>query len=262
MKTPLSKALAWGGILAPLAPLAFCSLFNLSAQNNITETRDVLDRWVETRQLISEEKSDWKVEQSILGDTVQLLSSELERLEKALVDLEASATAADEDRTQLAAEKETLSAAADVVISNIGTLETQLKSIIHTLPEPLINKIKPLIRRLPDDPTQTKLSLGERVQNIVGILSQADKFNTTLTQTSESREMTSGKIVEVRTLYWGLAIAYYVDASGEYAGIGFPGAEGWEWPQIAGAGVQIRQLIDIYEGSGDIQFVEVPARIN
>lgn len=253
MKNPLFKLLAWGCALAPFA---------LSGQNKITETRDVLDQWVETRQLISEEKADWKIEKSILGDTVQLLSSELERLEKALTDLEASATAADEDRTRLAAEKETLTAASAVVLDNIGALETQLKTILQTLPEPLINKIKPLIRRLPDDPAETKLSLGERVQNIVGILSQADKFNTTLTETSESREMPSGKVVEVRTLYWGLAMAYYVDASGEYAGIGYPAAGGWEWPQIEGAGPEIKKLIDIYEGSGEIQFVEVPARIN
>ena len=253
MKTTLCKLLTYGCALAPFA---------LHAQNQITETRDVLDKWVETRQLISEERSDWKTEKSILGDTVQLLSSEMERLEKALADLEASATAADEDRSKLAAEKEELNAASAVVIDNIGALETQLKAIIQTLPEPLINKIKPLIRRLPDDPTDTKLSLGERVQNIVGILSQADKFNTTLTQTSESRELANGKIVEVRTLYWGLAMAYYVDSSGEYAGIGFPGADGWEWPQIDGASAEIKRLIDVYEGAEEIQFVEVPARIN
>lgn len=253
MKTPLFKLLALGSVLAPFA---------LAAQNQITETRDVLDKWVETRQIISEEKADWKTEKSILGDTVQLLSSELERLETALADLEASATAADEDRTQLAAEKEALSAASAVVIDNIGALEAQLKTIIQTLPDPLVNKIKPLIRRLPDDPTDTKLSLGERVQNIVGILSQADKFNTTLTETSESREIGEDKIVEVRTLYWGLAMAYYVDASGEYAGIGYPTADGWEWPRIEGAGAEIKTLIDVYEGAEDIQFVEVPARIN
>lgn len=253
MKKSLLHILAFGCVLAP---------FSLSAQNKLAGTRDVLDQWVETRQIISEEKAEWKIERSILGDTVALLSSELERLSKSLEDLEASATAADEDRTQLADEKEQLSAAAAVVESNIGALETQLKRIIVSLPEPLVNKIKPLIRRLPDDPESTKLSLGERVQNIVGILSQADKFNTTLTETSESRELGNGKMVEVRTLYWGLAMAYYVDASAEYAGIGFPGADGWEWPQVEGKGEEIRRLIDVYEGTEEIQFVEVPARIN
>ncbi|WP_269526260.1 DUF3450 family protein [Coraliomargarita parva] len=230
-------------------------------QSNPEDTRDVLNKWVETRQIISKEKSDWRVEQSILQDTKQLLGSELERLDQALADLEASATAADEDRSSLAAEKETLNAASAVVQANIGELETQVKSILPTLPEPLLEKLKPLIRRLPDDPAKTELSLGERVQNIVGILSQADKFNTTITLSSESREIEGGKLVQVSTLYWGLAQAYYVDDSGDYAGIGYPGTGGWEWPRIEGAGPQIRRLLDIYEGTEDIQFVEVPARI-
>ena len=236
-------------------------IVGLNAQNQVVETREVLDQWVETRQIISEEKASWKVEESILGDTVQLLSSELHRLSEALTDLESSATAADEERSTLADEKEKLTAASAVVEANIGALESQLKRALKKLPEPLIETIKPLIRRLPEDPSDTDLSLGERVQNIVGILSQADKFNTTITQTNESRKIEGGKTVEVRTLYWGLAMAYYVDASGQHAGIGVPGPDGWEWPRMDAAGAAMIHLIDVYDGSVDIRFVIVAAYI-
>ena len=241
---------------------ACLSTLYLNAQTNLESTRNVLDQWVQTKQIISKEQSDWRLEESILTDTQKLLSSELKRLDASLKELKNSATAADEDRSQLTAKKEEIAEASAVVEGSIQELEVQMKRIIKTLPTPLVEKIKPLIRRLPEDSTNTKLSLGERVQNIVGILSQADKFNSTITQTSESRELDSGKIVEVRTLYWGLAIAYYVDASGAYAGIGHPGKDGWEWPQIEGSGAQIKKLLDVYEGSEEIQFVEVPARIN
>lgn len=253
MKTKLLFRVALGACLSTLY---------LNAQTNIESTRDVLDQWVQTKQITSKEKSDWRLEQSILSDTLKLLSSELTRLDTSLEDLKDSATAADEDRSKLTARKEEIAEASAVVEGSINALETQIKRVVKTLPAPLVDRIKPLIRRLPEDSANTKLSLGERVQNIVGILSQADKFNATLTQTSESRELNSGKVVEVRTLYWGLAMAYYVDAAGKYAGIGFPGKDGWEWPQIEGAGPQIKQLLAVYEGSEEIQFVEVPARIN
>lgn len=249
-------------LLLGLALGACLSTLYLNAQTNIESTRDVLDQWVQTKQITSKEKSDWRLEQSILSDTLKLLSSELTRLDTSLEDLKDSATAADEDRSKLTARKEQIAEASAVVEGSINALETQIKRVVKTLPAPLVDRIKPLIRRLPENSANTKLSLGERVQNIVGILSQADKFNATLTQTSESRELDSGKIVEVRTLYWGLAMAYYVDASGAYAGIGHPGEDGWEWPQIEGAGPQIKQLLAVYEGSEEIQFVEVPARIN
>lgn len=230
-------------------------------QNKIDNTKDTLDQWVETQQIISQAKSEWKLEKAILGDTEKLLAQELERLNRALEDLEATSTAADEERTELAAKKEKLAAAAAVVAKNIGELESRTKAIVKSFPEPLVEKIKPLIRRLPNDSTNTRLSLGERVQNIVGILSQADKFNGSITQTSESLDLGDGRVIEVRTLYWGLAGAFYVDASGDYAGVGVPGEDGWEWPQVEGSSVQIKALLDVYEGTGDIQFVEVPAAI-
>lgn len=253
MKTKLLLGLALGVCVSTL---------HLNAQTDLESTRNVLDQWVQTKQIISKEQSDWRLEQSILADTQTLLNSQLERLDTSLEDLKNTATAADEDRSQLTAQKEAIAEASAVVEVHIAELETQMKRVVKTLPTPLVEKIKPLIRRLPDDSNDTKLSLGERVQNIVGILSQTDKFNTTITQTSESRELDGGKVIEVRTLYWGLAMAYYVDAAGEYAGIGYPGKDGWEWPQIDGAGPQIKKLLDVYEGSEEIQFVDVPARIN
>ena len=247
--------------LTSLACALVASQASLLAETNLSDTRAVLDKWVETRQIISEERANWRTEKSILGDTVALLKNELERLDASLTDLESSATAADEERVNLTEEKDTLNAASSVITDKLAALETALKRIVNSLPEPLVSKLKPLIRRLPEDPTNTKLSLGERVQNIVGILSQTDKFNTTVTMTSESREIEGGKIVEVRTLYWGLANAYYVDQSGTYAGLGYPTAEGWEWPKVEGTGPEIKRLLDVYEGSEEIQFVTVPAKI-
>lgn len=231
------------------------------ADESIENTRSVLEQWVETQQIISKEKTSWRTEQAILQDTQSLLSHELDRLNSAIDDLEASASAADADRSNLTEEKESQLAAANVVKSNIGSLETKLKEIVKTLPEPLVEKIKPLIRRLPQDSNNTKLSLGERVQNIVGILSQADKFNTTITLSNESREISDGKVIQVTTLYWGLAGAYFVDNAGSYAGIGKPGSDGWEWSQVEGVGAQIKQLLDIYEGTEEIQFVDLPANV-
>ena len=252
MKLPTLLALAW-------ITTIFTQL--LSAQTSPADTRNLLDQWVETRQLISKEKSDWQVESSILQDTQSLLSKELDRANQALESLTHPATAAEEERTQLAAQKDELSQAAAVLVARIGALEAQMRQRIPTLPEPLLEQIKPLIRRLPSDSSQTQLSLGERVQNLVGILSQTDKFNNTLTVTSESREITAGKRVQVQTLYWGLAMAYYVDASGQYAGIGYPSDNGWEWPQIEGAGAAIQKLLGVYTGDEAIQFVEVPAQL-
>lgn len=244
-----------------LSGTCFC-LNSINAENSIDETRAVLEQWVETRKIISEERKDWKIEKSILSETQALLSNELERLQKATEALRESSTQVDKERSDLTMEKDELKAAADVVAAKITQLETKTKAILPFLPEPLIERINPLIRRLPENPEKAELSLGERVQNIVGILGQANKFNNTITPTSETRKVSGGKEVQVNTLYWGLAIAYFVDASGDYAGIAYPTKNGWQTTLIDGAGPQILKLLSVYEGDGEIQFVEVPAKIN
>ena len=202
----------------------------LFGEKLIDETRSTIDQWVETRQIISKESSQWEIEKGLLEKTYALLTSEVERLNLELKDLKESASASDEERSTLASEKESLRAASEVVANSISSLENSLKKIIPTLPTPLIEKIRPLVRRLPNDPEKTNLSLGQRVQNIVGILSQANKFNSTITLTSEAREFEKGKTIQVTTLYMGLASTYYVDDSGKYAGVGTPSANGWEFP--------------------------------
>ena len=94
--------------------IAALTISSLWAENSIEKTRNVIEQWVETEQIISEEKSDWILEKSILGDTQVLLSKELTRIEKAIDDLEDSATAADADRAALSEEKEKQTAQARI----------------------------------------------------------------------------------------------------------------------------------------------------
>lgn len=234
--------------------------FDSFGEVSIKESRNTIDEWARTRQIISKEKSQWELEKDLLKKSQALLSSELARLNLELKDLKESATASDEERISLASKKESLKAASKVVESSIGKLEESLKRIIPSLPSPLLEKIRPLLRRLPDDPLITDLSLGERVQNIVGILNETDKFNTTITIKSEVREFETGKSVQVSTIYIGLATAYFVDESGKYSGIGIPTNNGWEWPLIEKIGPNIKQLLEIYEGTAEIKFIQTPAQ--
>ena len=244
-----------------LLSICLC-LQGIAAQQSIDETRALLDEWVETNQLISEERQKWRVEQSILSETKILLSNEISSLQESIKELENSTTVADEERSKLTTEKDSLKAASNVVAGKVAALEAKISKLLPFFPEPLTESINPLIRRLPKDPENTEAPLGERVQNIVGILNQANKFNNAIKLTSETRKLDNGKEIQVNTLYWGLAIAYYVDSSGNYAGISYPTANGWQASPIEGIGPQIKDLISVYEGDEAIQFVEIPAEIH
>ena len=105
------------------------------------------------------------------------------------------------------------------------------------------------------------MPLGQRLMNVLGVLAQAEKFNGTATFVGETRPV-DGQQVQVRTLYWGLAQAFYVDAMGRTAGIGRPTADGWQFSNEPDLADEARRLLDIYEGNVDaIEFVSLPVAV-
>ncbi len=234
-----------------------------SAQDaSIDKTRTSLQEWVETRQIIAKEKADWTLLKQTLIDTKELLSTQQTQLEEKLKELEESKTAADDEREKLMAENAELKAATDVLKAKVSEIEVNLLAIIPSFPETLQDAIDPLMRRIPKPGSESKASLGERVQNIVGILSQAEKFNGKISLVNRTQALPDGREVQVSTLYWGLGQAYFVDTTGTYAGVGFPTSEGWVYEEVAGFAPDVNKLISIYEGEAtDVTFIPVPASI-
>jgi hypothetical protein len=115
--------------------------------------------------------------------------------------------------------------------------------------------------RLPADPSDTKMLAAERVQVCVGILNELDKFNNGVNLFSEKRKNGAGEEVAVETVYVGLGAAYFVNDAGDLAGVGAPGANGWEWtlkPEIA---PEVQQAIRIYRSEHAPAFVKLPVTL-
>ena len=108
------------------------SCVSLPAQDSIVDTRNTLGLWVQTEQIISKTKNDWDLEKAMIQDSESLLASELERLNLALEALDATASAADQERTELAAARERkgfLDAQSADLTDAITTLEDAIRKI-------------------------------------------------------------------------------------------------------------------------------------
>jgi hypothetical protein len=135
--------------------------------------------------------------------------------------------------------------------------------LVPKLPEPLQKKLEPIVVQIPTNPELAKSNLGQRLVNVLAVIAQAEKWNGTATFVGETRDVGDGQKVAVRTLYWGLAQAIYVDSQGETAGIGRPTAEGWKFVDDPDLADSAKEILDIYEGIVDtIAFVPVPAEID
>ena len=241
--------------------LNFALILTASAGATIRETQGNLIAWVDTQKAISEIKADWSGEKVIVEDLISLLEEEKDKLTTKIEKLETSSSATDNLRTQLNADKEALLASTKSLNSVIPGLEDQVKIILGKLPNPLIEEISPLVLRLPEDSNDTRISISQRLLTVVGILNKIDKFNTGITLTSEIRSI-GDKSLEVKTLYYGLAGAYFASESAGYAGVGTPSNSGWSWSEKPELSKKIVNLIETYEGAREATFVELPVFAN
>jgi hypothetical protein len=235
------------------------------AQNGVTGVdafRAQMEKWVEARKLISEEQSGWEVDRESLDSTRELLRQQKESLAASIAELEETSTAADEERRELLLQRGELQRARGVLADRIRAMEEEVLAVVPQLPAPLQQKLEPLLVQIPKDPESAQAALGQRLMNVLGVLSQTEKFNGTATLVGETRALDGEQKVQVRTLYWGLGQAIYVDGQGVHAGVGRPGSDGWEFFEQPDFARDAKTLLDIYEGNVDvIGFVEVPATI-
>ena len=228
----------------------------------IEATRETLTKWVETKQLISKEKSDWASGKDILEDRVRLAEAETTTVRDKLKEISAAVAEAQKKRDELAAQNDKLKATAEKSKTMVIAAEKKLRPLLPQLPEPLREKLKPIIARFPEDSEKSTASMAERLQNVLGILDQASAFNSTVASVKELRTFPDGTRAEVTTVYLGLSQAYYTNREGTLAGIGHPGPDGWVWKPDNANGKKILLAVHILEGKEKgATFIDLPVKI-
>ena len=197
-----------------------------TSPGQLEEIRANIDKWVETRQLLAKTRSEWAADQETLQQSISLIEKEVKLIDERIAQTQETASQADRDRLVLVDENERLSKASAAVQAVLADLERQTTNLAAELPLPLQERILPLLKRIPNQPDQSRLSVSERMQNIVGILSEVDKFNNAISVFPELRRNSADAEVQVKTLYVGLGAAFFADKNGEYGGVGIPTGDG------------------------------------
>jgi hypothetical protein len=245
-----------------LSALAFVQDPKKKPAEVIRETRSMLERWVETRRLISQEKADWALGKETLVDRIALVRREVERLEGEIRENETKITDADRKLEDLVAENAELEAATAGLDETIAKLEDRARKLVARLPDPIAEQVRQLMQRIPEDPETAKLSVGSRFTTVAAILLEVNKFNGQVSIEPEERTLADGSTVSVTAVYVGLGQGYYASADGKAAGIGTVTAEGgWVWRPANDAGPEILRAIKILESEEVADFVPLPVRV-
>jgi septal ring factor EnvC (AmiA/AmiB activator) len=247
-------------VLLALFGALSCSV-SACAETSLDATRSTLEKWVETKQLISKTKADWQTDKETIEQTLQLFDRELKTVEEQMSKLSTNNTQVEKERVIAEAQLNASSESLDRAKQFAATFEDKMAKFAPQLPMPLQDILKPLLAKLPADSADTKMASTERIQVIVGILNEVDKFNNAVNLFSEKRKNEKGEEVAVETVYVGLGVAYFVNDADNFAGMGIPGANGWEWTIKSDLAEPVRKIVKIYRNEHPAHFVALPASI-
>ena len=249
-----------GRLLALLMAMLLPSLVR-GVESPIADARATLEKWVETKQLISKTSTGWQADKESLEQTVVLYERELKSLDEQMSKVSTNNTQVAKEMAEAGRLQKVSGETLDGARKFSAEFEERVKKFVPQLPAPLQDMLTPLLARLPADPANTRMLAAERLQALVGVLNELDKFNNAVNLFNEKRKNPKGEEVAVQTVYVGLGAAYFVNEAGDFAGTGTPGASGWEWTVKPDIAPHVQETLKIYRNEKTARFVTLPAAI-
>ncbi len=229
-------------------------------------SRELLNKYYETRKLLGKEQADWKLGQEVLKSRVELLESQFTELTTKTEEENKQITTADTEREKLEAEAAELLAIQENQLGTVEKMEARVRALWKMLPLTLQAKLQPQYDGMPDPlkkADEIKATSAERFLKVLAILNEVNKFHADIHVVNERRKLKDSREVEVRTIYFGLGAAYFAgtDETADIAGMGAPGPEGWIWKETPEFAAAIDTLIGMNKGEKVAGFVPLPVEI-
>jgi len=246
-----------------------CGCLGLQSQtqeavSQLNETRTLLEEWVRTETLISEEKSQWEVEKRILLDISEVANRELQLLETGIARIQEKQTKGEQAKDLLLQRRKELDTLVQRLEHYLPVLEQQLLERVAWFPQPLLDIIFLHVERIPKSnaaPGKELPNFVVRAQNIAVILREADNFNSRITLDKPILELSNSKPKVYNVIYFGLGAAYFVDETGTIGGYGIPAKGGWQWKVTEKIAPRIKEAIAIHNRQIPARFIQLPVPV-
>ncbi|MBT3665939.1 MAG: DUF3450 family protein [Opitutae bacterium] len=223
----------------------------------VKETHQIIEEWVKTKQLISEEEHTWKSEKSALIDLEDALVKEIAELEEKLLQFEEENIGAAKQRADLSNRKEKAQNASILYYESMQKIEKEVKFTENLLPTPLRDRLSTFYEKI-DSQLGEPLPLRNRLDASVGLLQSIHLFHRSVHVERQEFSLDDGKSREFRVLYFGLGVAYFVNDSGTVAGWGKPLKSGWQWTRKDELAQEITAGVSMMENRALPRFLKLP----
>ncbi|MBK1833970.1 DUF3450 family protein [Roseibacillus ishigakijimensis] len=256
-------------LLAGILPAAAQSV----AEQHV-ELRAVISQWMGTVEKTHELESDWTTRQQELKNSIEGMEVMLQQAEADIAKMEARLALADESSQEKLAQQKEFNEAREALRAGLPAVEAAVAQVVPLLPEFYVSgesgspKLKAAIESLAEHRTaepdeKEKLGLNSRIQPLVHILTEGERFHSKLWAVSHPLRV--GEVEkQMNVLYFGLAVAYAVDDAAEVALVGRSSDEGWTFAKLSGEGLpeRVQALYQAADQSGESQMVTLPLTVD
>lgn len=209
----------------------------------------LVGRWMDLRGSLATERREWSEQRVQWEQEAELLSREAALLAEDLDNIRGVTAGLDAEHERLQERLTRLRSILKRLEPGIERAEANLRAWEQRVPAGLCGVLRPGWTELPADAALARqLPLAERAQVVVGLYAQIEELQNSIHVTRELLETgsESGQVRQVEVIYLGLARAFAVSPNTEWAAVGTPTGEGWQWrlePALAGA---VKSAIQVF----------------
>ena len=250
------------------------SILPSNAQESGTEAnkklRASIQKWTAVMKEIQESKSSWRGEKQVMLDSKEALAAEKAQLAEELKAAEARKTKLDSKSKEKIEQRDSYNKAREVFRAGLDKLESKVSAVIPLLPKELAEEDK-VAKAISDHKSHVSkagkekedISLNTRLGSMVTILAEAEKFNQVVTSFANRTVELDGEKLVLEGIYFGLAMGFAANKEGTAAIQLKPGPDGWVEERISDDETirQVRELIDVGTGAGEIRLVPLNLEI-
>lgn len=231
------------------------------AEMTVNDLDSLVGQWMEIRTAIAGEKRDWLAKKQQWEIEIQLLEAEKAKLQNELESISKSVSDEQVQRSETIKNKEKIEQVLDELDPILSQAELSLRFFEPYIPLVTGDNIAKNFAELPATPQQaTELGLTDRIVRIAALFSQIETIQNNFYVSQEMLNVKGGKR-QVDVLYIGIARAFAVSSDNDWAAVGFPAENGWQWNENADIAMDIRTAIEVYNHHQTAKLVALPMQV-
>jgi hypothetical protein len=232
--------------------------------NSPDELRTSVREWIETMREIQKEEDSWEKDSEVWNGIKEFREKEIEDLKEQIARAQTDRDGAGKEDLDKASKAEGYAKAKEALATGLQELEKGMVARLPLMPAALAKepKVAQIAEEVTKDAALTgdaaKQGIAKRLNNVLNLLSEVEKFQQAVHLRDELHKAPDGREFNMKVLYFGMAAAYAVNETGDFALVGKPGDSGWTFTERNDLAPRIRELVGVTTGDIDAKFVTLP----